>query len=98
MKKFLVLSTFLLTALMVFPVTGYATNRNKPVHNDEPFRQDYSIKYYFNEQGVNLIRAASDRNGKIQVLSSEGLLHPHNGRFLYPGTLEIDGTYRPMAD
>jgi hypothetical protein len=31
-------------------------------------------------------------------LSSDGLLHPHDGAFLYPGTLEKDGTYRPMAD
>src|SRR5690606_7929457 len=44
------------------------------------------------------LKAASDRNGKIQVLSSEGLLHPYDGKFLYPGTLEPDLTYRPMTD
>lgn len=40
----------------------------------------------------------ADRNRKIHVLFSDGLLHPHDGAFLYPGTLEPDGTYRPMAD
>ena len=84
---------FLMTGIM-----GTAGNTPKPVHRDVPFIQDYSIKYYFNQSGVSLKRVASDRNGKIQVLSSAGLLHPHGGAFLYPGTLEKDGTHRPMAD
>ena len=65
---------------------------------DKPFVQDYSIKYYFHQPGVSLEKVAADRNNKIQVLSSKGLLHPHAGEFLYPGTLEPDGTHRPMAD
>lgn len=65
---------------------------------DSPFIQDYSIKYDFTQTGVLLKKVAVDRNGKIQVLSSIGLLHPHNGMFLYPGTLEPDKTYRPMSD
>lgn len=65
---------------------------------DKPFIQDYSIKYYFDQTGASLKRVAADRNGKIQVLSSIGLLHPHDGMFLYPGTLEPDKTYRPMSD
>ncbi len=65
---------------------------------DKPFIQDYSIKYYFDQPGVSLEKVAADRNGKIQVLSSKGLLHTYAGEFLYPGTLEPDGTHRPMAD
>ncbi|HTN69204.1 MAG TPA: hypothetical protein VLZ33_07055 [Dysgonamonadaceae bacterium] len=66
--------------------------------DDKPFVQDYSIKYYFEQPNVSLKKVASDRNGRIQVLSSKGLLHTYAGEFLYPGTLEPDGTHRPMAD
>jgi hypothetical protein len=43
---------------------------------------------------VLLKKVAADRNGKIQILSSEELLQPHAGTFLYPGTLEADVTHR----
>ena len=98
MKSFRLEFTFFILCFLLLVFGAYAQNDRKPVHKDEPFLQDYSIKYFFSRPGVSLIKAASDRNGKIQVLSSGGLLHLHNGRFLYPGTLEPDGTYRPMAD
>lgn len=98
MKKFQVALTFILTVLLLHALPADAANKNKPVHADVPFLQDYSVKYYFERDGVQLLKAAADRNGKIQVLSTAGLLQPHDGRFLYPGTLESDNTYRPMAD
>jgi hypothetical protein len=98
MKKFRIISTLLLPAFLMFFLPCRAADMKKPVHADVPFIQDYSIKYYFNQPDVTLYKVVSDRNGKIQVLSSTGLLHPHGGEFLYPGTLEPDGTYRPMAD
>ena len=86
--------TFFLAGMM----PGTASPKVKPVHFDAPFVQDYSIKYYFNQPDVTLKKVAADRNGKIQVLASNGLLHPHAGAFLYPGTLEKDGTHRPFND
>jgi hypothetical protein len=70
----------------------------KQVHQDTPFLQDYSIKYYQTDPAVQLLQVASDRNGAIRILSSDGLRKPHSGAFLYPGTIEPDNSYRPMAD
>lgn len=96
-KKFII--TFILFGIILAGTqSGTTSPKGKPVHYDVPFLQDYSIKYYFSQPGVTLQKVAADRNGKIQVLSSGGLLHPHDGAFLYPGTLVKDGTYRPMAD
>ncbi|HEV7350931.1 hypothetical protein [Telluribacter sp.] len=69
-----------------------------PVHQDKPFIQDYSVKYYFNQPNVSLLRAGSDRNGVVKVLSSAGLLHPAGGQFLSPGLLIPDNTYRFLKD
>ncbi|MGC9352524.1 MAG: hypothetical protein ACP5D9_01735 [Mariniphaga sp.] len=98
MNKKSLIAFFVFTILLAGIMPGTAFPKGKPVHYDAPFMQDYSIKYYFNQAGVSLKNVAADRNGKIQILSSDGLLHPHGGAFLYPGTLEKDGTYRPMAD
>ncbi|SHF22893.1 hypothetical protein SAMN05444274_104109 [Mariniphaga anaerophila] len=98
MKKYFFITTAFLLFSLVFNMNAMAGDKGKPVYNDAPFLQDYSIKYYFTQPGVSLEKVAADRNGKIQVLSSKGLLHPHSGAFLYPGTLEKDGTYRPLAD
>jgi hypothetical protein len=98
MKKLNYLFFAFFMAMIAFSATVIAQVSGSPVHRDEPFLQDYSVKYYFSQPGVKLQKVASDRNGKIQVLSSAGLLHTHAGAFLYPGTLQTDGTYRPMAD
>jgi hypothetical protein len=98
MNKKSLIAFFVFTILLAGIMPGTAFPKGKPVHYDAPFLQDYSIKYYFNQAEVSLKSVAADRNGKIQVLSSDGLLHPHGGAFLYPGTLEKDRTYRPMAD
>ncbi len=98
MKKFNFLLFITFVSLIAVAIPSNGGNPGKPVHRDIPFLQDYSIKYYFNQPGVTLHTVGADRNGKIQVLSSAGLLHPHNGAFLYPGTLNSDRTYRPMAD
>lgn len=76
------------------PQEGAALNS---VPQDEPFLQDYSIKYYFDGQ-VNPKKVYEDRNGTTQVLTGEGLYRPDAGAFLYPGELIPDRTYLPMAD
>ncbi|SEJ29694.1 hypothetical protein SAMN05192553_10399 [Cyclobacterium xiamenense] len=65
---------------------------------DDHFIQDFSIKYSYEDVQRPLKKVVTDRNGKIQVLSSAGLLHPHAGAFLYPGDLAVDGTYRFLAE
>lgn len=65
---------------------------------DTAFMQDYSVKYYHEPSNGNLMKAFSDRNGKVQVLTSGGLSHLDGGRFLYPGAIVDDNTYRFMKD
>ncbi|HOO98954.1 MAG TPA: hypothetical protein PLV06_03700 [Bacteroidales bacterium] len=65
---------------------------------DIPFIQDYSIKYYCNDSGIQLLKVVADRNGYVQIFSSEGLMRPHAGQMLFPGTLVKDRQYRPIAD
>ena len=76
------------------PSTSVGT---QPVHQDVPFVQDYSIKYYKTDATI-LKKSFMDRNGVIQTLSSDGLLRTHDGQFLYPGELITDRTYRPLTD
>ncbi|HWK07441.1 MAG TPA: hypothetical protein VNS58_27605 [Puia sp.] len=74
----------------------------QPVYKDQLYRQDYSIKYEIlqvkDPAGLRLQKVACDRNGVIQVCSSQGLLRPSGGAFLYPGTLAPDRSYRPIMD
>ncbi len=72
--------------------------RAQSVYQDKPFTQEYSVKYYVNKLDKSLTGLACDRNGVIQMLSSDGLMHPSGGQFLVPGTLQPDRTYRPMQD
>ena len=64
---------------------------------DDLFSQDYSIKYYFNQEVIPK-KVLEDRNGTIQILSADGLYRTHAGLFLFPGELILDQTYLPMAD
>lgn len=68
------------------------------VHADEPFVQEFSIKYDLEDANLSLRKVRVDRNGVVQVLSSAGLLRPHAGEFLYPGKLVPEKIYRPVAD
>ncbi len=69
-----------------------------PKYDDVPYLQDYAIKYDWEEENTALSEVFMDRNGVIQVASSDGILRTHDGQFLYPGVLVTDKTYRPMTD
>jgi hypothetical protein len=75
----------------------FAQKPKQPVHQDVPFVQEYSIKYYFKETAEPL-KAYTDLNGAIKVSTKSGLYQLYAGQFLYPGTLEKDVSYRPIAD
>ncbi len=68
----------------------------QPVYRDVPYLQDYAVKYKA-APGIKLMKIHADRNDVIQILTDEGLYRPDNGHFQYPGTLEKDETYIPMA-
>lgn len=69
-----------------------------PVYKDVPYLQDYSIKYNLQKEDISLSKVYMDRNGLIQIASSDGVLRTHDGQFLYPGVLMQDKTYRPLKD
>lgn len=90
MKKTIQLSLIL---VLTFNVGLCALKNDKPItgqHQDKPFIQNYSIKYNAIEGKNKFIKVVSDRNGYIQVFSSNGLLRPRDGQFLFPGTLVKD--------
>ncbi len=92
---------FILISLLVLSCSS--PNKEKdltskiPTYKDIPYPQDYSIKYN-STTDENFTKVHMDRNGVIQIISSDGILRTHNGQFLYPGTLMKDKTYRPLTD
>ncbi|MCE6988462.1 hypothetical protein [Dyadobacter sp. CY323] len=85
-------SLLLLTLLTVMLCTTMAFGQS--VYKDKPYLQDYSIKFYSDTIQVKVTHVAADRNGKIQILTKEGLHQVHDGQFLYPGTIAADNSYR----
>ncbi|HEU5148717.1 MAG TPA: hypothetical protein VFT90_18445, partial [Chryseosolibacter sp.] len=47
---------------------------------------------------VKLFKVYSDRNGVIEISTSDHLYKPHAGELLFPGTLVPQRYYRPIAD
>ncbi|WP_460473891.1 hypothetical protein [Emticicia fontis] len=95
------LSSYIFIGLSLIGFASHAqqmASRLQPVYHDKPFWQEYSIKYYLKSANTKLIEAASDRNGSIKIFSSEGILQPHDGQFLYPGSIVPDKTYRTLGD
>ena len=88
----------LLSLLFITSAWAETGKTQKPVFRDLPFTQNYSVKYYLRDDGVQLLKAYADRNGSVQILSSTGLFKPYAGAFLYPGTLVPDLSYRPLGD
>lgn len=69
----------------------------QPTYLDKPYLQDFSIKYYFPKGQLASVKSAFvDRNDEIRVFGSQGLLIPHDGQFLYPGTLIPEKRYRTI--
>lgn len=89
---------FIVCLLLINPFWIIRSKAQNPVYKDVPFLQDYSIKYYSDSGMPKLLKVASDRNGNIQILTSDGLMKPFDGQFLYPGKIVADLSYRPMAD
>ena len=85
--------------LLFFVLLNFLNNAfaqtKKPVYLDKPYLQDFAIKYY----GKGDFKTANtDRNGNVKIFSETGILVPHDGQFLYPGTLVADNTYRTLEN
>src|SRR4030042_5746361 len=98
MKKDIQISAVIYVLILLADCSPKKISSEIMAHNDKPFIQDYSIKYIVSDENVKLYKVVSDRNGYIQILSSEGLLRPANGQFLFPGRLVDDFHYRPTSD
>jgi hypothetical protein len=102
MKKTKTINVFALicsTLLFASCSTGKeSVKTTKQHHTDKPFIQDYSIKFSLDTGDINLLRVVSDRNGYIQIFSSEGLLRLREGQFLFPGQLVNDMQDRQTSD
>lgn len=67
-------------------------------YTDTTFLQDYAVKYYApGQQGIPFRRVYANHDGNVQVLAADGLKHLKDGRFLYPGQVVEDRTYRFMS-
>ena len=81
---------------------GGRNAKGQPVHPDTAYTQAYSIKYGIgqlqNNGNISLQKVCSDRNGVVQVLSTQGLLRQSGGQFLFPGQLVKDFSYLPIAN
>jgi len=79
--------------------TSLVNEKGQPVYIDRPFIQNYSVKYYCeNNTPTNKLLAVSvDRNFHIHILSDKGILVPGNGSLMYPGKLVTDRSYEPMS-
>ncbi|MFK5972030.1 MAG: hypothetical protein QM485_02005 [Flavobacteriaceae bacterium] len=98
LKSYCLLSLLLVIASCTETAKEKDSISSMPVYKDVPYLQDYSVKYNLQKEDVSLSKVHMDRNGLIQIASSDGILRTHDGQFLYPGILMQDKTYRPIAD
>ncbi|GHB62736.1 hypothetical protein [Persicitalea jodogahamensis] len=84
--------------LLTILVLAICQAKAQRAYQDKPFVQEYSVKYYLDAPDVELRKVRADRNGVIKILSSQGLMLPHGGQFLYPGSIVPDGRYRFIKD
>lgn len=92
------ITSYKLLILLCFILSKTFGQTKQSVYQDKPYLQDFSVKYYSKDANYQLESAFVDRNGNIKIYSSAGLLVPHNGQFLYAGSLISDKTYRTIQD
>ncbi len=92
--------TIAITVLIVLPGSSICqqSKSSGPFAPDDPYMQDYSIKYFFEKETAIPLRIVSDRNGYIQILSSSGLQRLRGGELLFPGTVVTDRQDRQTSD
>jgi hypothetical protein len=84
--------------LITFILASFVSKAQSSQYTDNPYTQDYSIKFLNTDNDARLLKVVSDRNGYIQVLSSKGLLRTRAGQLLFPGTLVTDEQDKQISD
>ncbi len=84
--------------LVFFSGCDRGAGGKQQAYKDMAYLQDYSKKYNLPDSSVKLLQVCSDRNGVIEISTSRNLYKPHAGELLYPGSLEPERYYRPIAD
>ena len=97
MKKIVSCALIAVLTCTFFGCNNTGEKSAQPIHKDESFVQDFSIKYDRTDS-VRLLRVYSDRNGVIEISTSNHLYKPHGGEMLVPGLLVPQRYYRPIAD
>lgn len=99
---------FLLLSAAVLCMVACAENKNaqtqtsagdtgQPFFPDQPFEQEFSIKYLPGKTQQLLLQAVSaNRDGQIRLLTNRGLFVPDNGNMFYDGGLTQDVSYPQM--
>jgi hypothetical protein len=73
-------------------------SKGQAIYQDSSYLQNFSIKYYFNDEQLSkkTSNLSLNRDGQIRVLCGNKLLVPDNGRMLYSGKLIADVAYTQM--
>jgi hypothetical protein len=77
----------------------FSHEKGQPIYTDQPYLQDFSVRYYLapTHSLLKLSAISSNRDGQIRMLSDSGLFVPDNGTLFYPGKLCRDISYPPLA-
>jgi hypothetical protein len=97
-KNIAILVSFVFLFLYCGNNAKHLSQQKQPVYVDKPYLQDYAVKYYAANGQGQMQKVFVDRNGVIQILTTNGLYRPFNGHLQIPGTLKPNLAYRPMKD
>ncbi|GAB3218587.1 hypothetical protein J0A67_03060 [Algoriphagus aestuariicola] len=98
MRKSILLATLFGVLLTACQKPERLAKSSQPVYEDVAYLQDYAVKYYPEEEDLELKKVYSDRNEVVQILTSKGLMNPDNGHFQYPGKIRMDQRYILMGN
>jgi hypothetical protein len=73
-------------------------SKGQAIYQDSSYLQNFSIKYYFNDEQLSkkTSNLSLNRDGQIRVLCGNKLWVPDNGSMLYSGKLIADVAYTQM--
>ncbi len=72
--------------------------KGQPIYSDEPYLQDFSVRYYLApaHRTLKLSAISCNRDRQIRMCSDSGIFVPDNGTLFYPGKLCRDISYPPL--
>src|SRR6478752_10027976 len=91
-----ILSSYILSLIFI-PTTGFGqkilereitrNEKGQEFYKDLPYRQAYSVKYYFDviRDSFPAVSISINRDQQIRILSGRKLIVPDNGKLFYDG-------------